>query len=67
MLWFLFVGLIAGWLAGNLIRRSGFGVVGDVIIGVATGGAMALIYVVRLLKRAYFCPSCIGSGGPREQ
>jgi uncharacterized membrane protein YeaQ/YmgE (transglycosylase-associated protein family) len=29
----LLVGLIAGWLAGVLIRGSGFGLVGDVIIG----------------------------------
>jgi uncharacterized membrane protein YeaQ/YmgE (transglycosylase-associated protein family) len=29
----LFVGLVAGWLAGVLIRGSGFGLVGDVIIG----------------------------------
>jgi uncharacterized membrane protein YeaQ/YmgE (transglycosylase-associated protein family) len=29
----LFVGLAAGWLAGVLIRGSGFGLVGDVIIG----------------------------------
>jgi uncharacterized membrane protein YeaQ/YmgE (transglycosylase-associated protein family) len=27
------VGLIAGWLAGVLIRGAGFGLVGDVIIG----------------------------------
>ena len=29
----LLVGLIAGWLAGVLIRGSGFGLIGDVIIG----------------------------------
>jgi len=29
----LLVGLVAGWLAGVLIRGSGFGLVGDVIIG----------------------------------
>ena len=27
------VGLVAGWLAGVLIRGSGFGPVGDVVIG----------------------------------
>jgi uncharacterized membrane protein YeaQ/YmgE (transglycosylase-associated protein family) len=27
------VGLVAGWLAGVLIRGSGFGLVGDVIVG----------------------------------
>ena len=31
----LLVGLVAGWLAGKIIRGTGFGVIGDVIIGVA--------------------------------
>ncbi len=34
MLWFLLVGLVAGWLAGKLTRGSGFGVLGDIVIGV---------------------------------
>ena len=29
----LLVGLVAGWLAGVLIHGSGFGLVGDVIVG----------------------------------
>jgi hypothetical protein len=33
-LWFLVIGGIAGWLAGKLTRGSGFGLLGDVIIGV---------------------------------
>lgn len=32
--WFLLVGLIAGWLAGKLTKGSGFGVLGDIVIGV---------------------------------
>jgi uncharacterized membrane protein YeaQ/YmgE (transglycosylase-associated protein family) len=34
----LFVGLIAGWLAGKVVRGSGFGIIGDVLIGI--GGAL---------------------------
>ena len=30
----LFVGLIAGWLAGKIMRGSGFGLVGDIIVGI---------------------------------
>ena len=30
----LIVGLVAGWLSGQLIRGAGFGVVGDIIIGI---------------------------------
>lgn len=29
----LLVGLIAGWLAGQLMRGSGFGLIGDLIVG----------------------------------
>lgn len=33
-LWFLLIGLCAGWLAGQLTKRGGFGIVGNLIIGV---------------------------------
>src|SRR5579859_265769 len=31
----LLVGLIAGWLAGQIVRGTGFGMVGDLLIGIA--------------------------------
>lgn len=31
----LFVGLVAGWLAGKIVRGTGFGIIGDILIGVA--------------------------------
>jgi uncharacterized membrane protein YeaQ/YmgE (transglycosylase-associated protein family) len=30
----LFVGLVAGWLAGQIVQGSGFGLIGDMLIGV---------------------------------
>src|SRR3954462_10767725 len=30
----LVVGLVAGWLAGQIVQGTGFGVVGDLLIGV---------------------------------
>ncbi|MEO8005800.1 MAG: GlsB/YeaQ/YmgE family stress response membrane protein [Betaproteobacteria bacterium] len=33
-LWFLIVGLIAGWLAGMLVKGGGFGLFGDLVVGV---------------------------------
>src|SRR5438067_5982594 len=30
----LFVGVVAGWLAGQIVRGNGFGVVGDLIVGI---------------------------------
>lgn len=34
MLWFLIIGAIAGWLAGQISRGSGFGLLGDIVVGV---------------------------------
>ena len=34
LIWFLLIGLIAGWLAGKVMRGGGFGIVGDIIVGV---------------------------------
>jgi uncharacterized membrane protein YeaQ/YmgE (transglycosylase-associated protein family) len=34
LLWFILVGLVAGWLAGHLVKGGGFGVLGDVMVGV---------------------------------
>jgi len=34
LIWFLLIGLIAGWLAGKIMRGSGFGLVGDLVVGV---------------------------------
>jgi uncharacterized membrane protein YeaQ/YmgE (transglycosylase-associated protein family) len=33
LLWWIFLGLLAGWLAGKLARGRGFGCIGDVILG----------------------------------
>jgi uncharacterized membrane protein YeaQ/YmgE (transglycosylase-associated protein family) len=34
LLWFLIVGLIAGWLAGQVMKGGGYGLIGDMIVGV---------------------------------
>ncbi len=30
----LFVGLVAGWLAGQIVQGTGFGIIGDIVIGI---------------------------------
>ena len=30
----LFVGIVAGWLAGQIVRGAGFGIIGDLIFGI---------------------------------
>jgi uncharacterized membrane protein YeaQ/YmgE (transglycosylase-associated protein family) len=32
--WFILIGLCAGWLAGQFMKGSGFGLVGNLIVGV---------------------------------
>jgi uncharacterized membrane protein YeaQ/YmgE (transglycosylase-associated protein family) len=33
-LWFLLIGLLAGWLAGQVMKGGGYGVIGDLVVGV---------------------------------
>lgn len=33
-IFFLLIGLVAGWIAGKLMRGNGLGLVGDLIVGV---------------------------------
>jgi len=77
--WFIIIGIVAGWLAGKVMRGAGFGLLGDLVVGIvgavlggflfgllgisadgsligslitATCGAIVLIFLVRLIKRA---------------
>lgn len=34
LLWFLIIGVIAGWLAGVLMKGGGYGLIGDLVLGV---------------------------------
>lgn len=74
----LAIGAVAGWLAGLIMKGGGYGLLGDIVIGIigafiggflfgllgisaggligqiitATAGAVVLIFVLRLLKKA---------------
>ena len=78
ILWFMLFGIGAGWLAGQIMGGGGYGLLGDLILGVigaivggylfgvlgigaggligalitATVGAIVLIALLRLIKRA---------------
>ncbi len=34
LIWILLIGLLAGWLAGVIVRGYGFGIVGNIIVGI---------------------------------
>lgn len=34
VIWWIIVGGIAGWLAGLIVRGGGYGIIGDIIVGI---------------------------------
>jgi uncharacterized membrane protein YeaQ/YmgE (transglycosylase-associated protein family) len=78
IIWWIVVGLIAGWLAGQVMKGGGYGVFADIVLGILGGilggwlfgqmgigaggtigsivvafvGAVILVGITRLLKRA---------------
>jgi uncharacterized membrane protein YeaQ/YmgE (transglycosylase-associated protein family) len=48
ILGFLLIGLAAGWLAGQLVKGGGFGLVGDLCVGVI--GALLGGFLFRLVN-----------------
>lgn len=52
IIWFLLIGLCAGWLAGQIMKGGGFGLVGNLIIGVI--GAVLGGFLFRLVGLTSF-------------
>jgi uncharacterized membrane protein YeaQ/YmgE (transglycosylase-associated protein family) len=40
----IIVGLIAGWLAGQFMKGSGYGIVGDIVVGIVGAFVGGLIF-----------------------
>lgn len=34
VVWFVLIGIAAGWLAGQFVKGAGYGLVGDLVVGV---------------------------------
>jgi uncharacterized membrane protein YeaQ/YmgE (transglycosylase-associated protein family) len=47
LVWFLFIGGVIGWIAGLIIRGRGFGILGDIAIGII--GAMLGTWMANVL------------------
>jgi uncharacterized membrane protein YeaQ/YmgE (transglycosylase-associated protein family) len=47
LLWVILVGLIAGWAAGKIMKGSGYGTLGDIVLGIL--GAIVGGWLMRLL------------------
>jgi uncharacterized membrane protein YeaQ/YmgE (transglycosylase-associated protein family) len=50
ILWWIIVGLIAGFITGKIMKGSGYGVIGDVIVGII--GAVIGGFIKRSLGHA---------------
>ena len=44
ILWFLIIGGIAGWIAGEMVRGHGFGVLGNVVVGIVGAVVGGLLF-----------------------
>jgi len=47
LVWFLFIGGVIGWVAGLITRGRGYGIPGDILIGII--GAMLGGWMARLI------------------
>ena len=41
---FLIVGAVAGWLAGQVVKGGGFGLVGDIVVGIIGAVVAGLLF-----------------------
>lgn len=46
IIWWIIVGLIAGFITGKLMKGSGFGTIGDIVIGIV--GAIVGGFLMRM-------------------
>jgi len=52
----LVVGLIGGWLAGLVMKGSGYGLVGDILVGIlgTVAGSLLFVFIVPADERSGF-------------
>ena len=65
LVWWIFVGLIAGWATGKIVRGSGFGPLLDIVIGIA--GALVGGWIMQALgftgQRGLISTLVVATGG----
>ena len=47
-LWFIIIGIVAGYVAGKIMRGGGFGLIVNLVV--ATIGAIVLLWIVSLFS-----------------
>jgi len=46
LVWVVLIGILAGWIAGKITKGSGFGLLGDLVVGVVGSLLGSLIFGV---------------------
>jgi uncharacterized membrane protein YeaQ/YmgE (transglycosylase-associated protein family) len=46
LVWVVLIGILAGWIAGRITKGSGFGLLGDLVVGVVGSLLGSLIFGV---------------------
>lgn len=55
LLLFLLIGATAGWIANNLMRGRGLGVIGNMVIGVIGAFVGGFAFALLMDHHVYFC------------
>ena len=61
MIWFLIIGAVAGWLAGKFTKGSGFGIFGNIIVGIIGALVGWLLFGVMGLQATGFVGEIVTS------
>lgn len=43
-IWWILIGIIAGWLAGKIMRGRGFGLIGNLVVGVVGASLGGILF-----------------------
>ena len=60
-LWYILIGILAGWVAGKIMRGGGFGLVVNLVVGMLGGWLFGLFGLIPVGSIGSFITSVIGA------
>ena len=61
LIYFLVIGLVAGWLAGQIMKGKGFGLIGNLIVGVIGAFVGGLVFRILGLSASNIIGSIVSA------